>query len=61
MKLLEVKPDLFTHTSDHFDRMLSIAEDLIKSGKAFVDDTDPEEMKKQRELREESKNRNNCK
>lgn len=60
LKLLDIQPDLFTHTSDHFDRMITIAEDLIKSSKAYVDDTDPEEMKRQRDLREESKNRNNC-
>ncbi|XP_071834022.1 bifunctional glutamate/proline--tRNA ligase-like [Apostichopus japonicus] len=59
LKLLDIQPDLFTHTSDHFDRMITIAEDLIKSSKAYVDDTDPEEMKRQRDLREESKNRNN--
>ena len=34
---------------------------MIKEGKAFVDDTDPETMKKERELRQDSKNRYNCK
>lgn len=38
-----------------------MVEDLMKSGDVYADDTDPEEMKKEREQRTESKNRNNCK
>ena len=58
--LLGLKPDLFTFTSDHFDRLLTLCSRMIEEGKAYVDDTDPETMKKEREERTESKNRNNC-
>ncbi|XP_015906770.2 bifunctional glutamate/proline--tRNA ligase [Parasteatoda tepidariorum] len=57
--LLQVKPDFFTYTSDHFDDILGKCESLIKNGMAYVDDTDPETMKNEREQRMESKNRNN--
>lgn len=59
VKLLQVKYDQFTHTSDYFDLMLELCEKLIKQGKAYVDDTDPEQMKNEREQKIESKNRNN--
>ena len=60
VKMLEIKPDLFTHTSQYFDLMIELCEKLIKEGKAFVDDTPAEQMKAEREQKEESKNRNNC-
>ncbi|XP_046992182.1 bifunctional glutamate/proline--tRNA ligase [Schistocerca americana] len=59
LKLLQVKPDVFTHTSDYFDLMLEMCEKLLKEGKAYVDDTEPEQMKLEREQKIESKNRNN--
>lgn len=59
--LLEIKPDMFTHTSQYFDQMLEFCEKLLKDGKAYVDDTEPEKMKQEREQRTESKNRNNRK
>lgn len=59
--MLEIKPDLFTHTSSYFDLMLELCEKLIKEGKAYVDDTEAELMKQQREQRIESANRTNCK
>lgn len=59
LKLLQVKPDIFTHTSDYFDLMLEMCEKLLKEGKAYVDDTEPEQMKLEREQKVESKNRNN--
>ena len=58
--MLGIKPDIFTHTSDSFDLIQSYAEMLIKQGKAYADDTDPEVMKKEREQRKYSKNYNNC-
>ena len=61
INLLGLTPDIFTHTSDHFDMIMTLAEKLIKDGKAYVDDTEPEVMKQEREQRQESKNRNNCK
>ena len=61
MALLQVKPDIFSHTSDNFPLMLELAEKLIKEGKAYGDDTPAEEMKKLREQKLPSKNRDNCK
>ena len=59
MKLLGVKWDQFTHTSDHFDKLLDYCVRMIKEGRAYADDTEPEEMKKESESRTESKNRQN--
>lgn len=61
LEMLQIKPDLFTHTSQYFDLMLNYCKQLIEIGKAYVDDTDPEVMKKEREQKIESVNRNNCK
>ncbi|VDK35908.1 unnamed protein product, partial [Gongylonema pulchrum] len=55
LKMLDVKPDRWTHTSDHFDKMLMMCESLLKDGKAYVDDTDAETMRKEREDRRESR------
>ena len=55
--MLEIAPDRWTHTSDHFDYLLEQCEKLIKSGKAYVDDTDTETMRRERDQRVESKNR----
>lgn len=60
LKLLEIKPDEFTHTSNYFDLMIEYCERMLKEGKAYVDDTEPEQMKKEREQRIESVHRNNC-
>ncbi|XP_045124426.1 bifunctional glutamate/proline--tRNA ligase-like [Portunus trituberculatus] len=59
LELLQIKPDLFTHTSDHFDRLLQLCEQLLDRSLAYCDDTDAETMKKEREERKESRNRNN--
>lgn len=61
LELLEIKPDLFTHTSQYFDLMLQYCEQMLKDGTAYADDTEPEQMKKEREQRFESANRSNCK
>ena len=60
LKLLQVTPDRFTHTSDYFDLMLQLCDKMINDGHAYVDDTDAETMKAEREERKESKNRNNA-
>merc|ERR1719450_9875 len=52
IKMLQVK-------SDHFETILNYCEKLIKDGKAYIDDTDAETMKAEREQMKESKNRNN--
>ncbi|XP_022913832.2 bifunctional glutamate/proline--tRNA ligase [Onthophagus taurus] len=59
VEMLEIKPDLFTHTSQYFDIMLGYCEKLLKDGKAYCDDTEPEQMKMEREQRVDSVNRNN--
>lgn len=58
--MLDIKPDMFTHTSQYFDLMLEYCEKLLKEGRAYVDDTDAELMKTQREQKIESANRSNC-
>lgn len=59
LEMLQVKPDMFTHTSQYFDLMLEYCERLLREGKAYVDNTDPETMKTEREQRVQSKNWNN--
>ena len=59
--MLNIKPDIFSFTSDYFDLYLSYADKLIAEGKAYVDDTPPEEMKKMRENRIKSPNWDNSK
>nr|CAD7393466.1 unnamed protein product [Timema cristinae] len=59
LAMLQIKPDIFTHTSNYFDLMLEYCEKLLKEGKAYADNTDPEVMKQEREQRTESRNRNN--
>jgi bifunctional glutamyl/prolyl-tRNA synthetase len=59
LDLLSIKPDKYTHSSDHFDELLKLCTKLISEGKAYVDDTEPETMKEQREKRVESANRQN--
>lgn len=59
LRLLEIQPDRFTHTSDHFDRLLELCERLIADGKAYADDTPAEQMKAERDERTESANRAN--
>ncbi|XP_005182957.1 bifunctional glutamate/proline--tRNA ligase [Musca domestica] len=59
LELLNIKPDVFTHTSNYFDLMLQYCEQLINEGKAYVDDTPPEQMKAERDQKTESKNRSN--
>ncbi|KAG5868157.1 hypothetical protein JTB14_017350 [Gonioctena quinquepunctata] len=57
--MLQIKPDRFTHTSQYFELMLEYCEKLLKNGKAYVDDTEAELMKTQREQKIESTNRAN--
>ena len=60
LKMLQVKYDHFSRTSDHFGILLDYCEKLLKLGKAYVDDTDAETMKAERDAKTESKNRNNA-
>lgn len=59
--MLDIKPDVYSHSSDYFDMMIDLCEKLLKEGKAFVDDTPAEQMKQERDARQDSQNRNKCK
>lgn len=59
LKLLEIQPDVFTHTSDYFDLMLEYCERLLTEGKAYADDTPAEQMKAERDERAASRHRAN--
>ncbi|KAJ7378547.1 Bifunctional glutamate/proline--tRNA ligase [Desmophyllum pertusum] len=59
LKMLEIKPDMFTHTSDHFDTIMMYADKMIREGKAYADDTPGDKMKEEREQRIKSANRDN--
>ena len=48
LKLMGIKPDKSSHTSEYFDELLDYAIQLIKAGKAYADDTDQETMRDQR-------------
>ncbi|XP_064394534.1 bifunctional glutamate/proline--tRNA ligase-like isoform X2 [Halichondria panicea] len=56
--MLDIKPDHFSFTSDWFELCLEYAVGLIKEGLAYIDDTPPDQMKKEREARKKSKNYN---
>ncbi|XP_046652863.1 bifunctional glutamate/proline--tRNA ligase-like isoform X1 [Daphnia pulicaria] len=59
LEMLQIKYDKLTHTSDHFDLIERYCEQMLKEGKAYIDDTDPETMKQERDQKLESKNRVN--
>ncbi|KAL6440058.1 hypothetical protein ACFW04_002999 [Cataglyphis niger] len=59
LKLLQIKPHRFTHTSDYFEILERYCTKLIENGMAFVDDTPAHIMKEQRDQRQKSKNRTN--
>lgn len=57
--MLQIRPDQFTYTSDHFPIILKFGEQLLAEGKAYIDDTPPDQMKQEREQRLDSKCRSN--
>uniref|UniRef100_A0A915IZZ6 glutamate--tRNA ligase n=1 Tax=Romanomermis culicivorax TaxID=13658 RepID=A0A915IZZ6_ROMCU len=59
LEILHIKPDIYSNTSDYFDVLIKYCDQLLTNGQAYVDNTDPEVMKKERELRKESDCRNN--
>lgn len=58
VKWLGFEPDWVTFSSDYFDQLYDFAIKLIKDGKAYVDYSTVEQLKEQREKREESPWRN---
>ena len=57
IKLLHLTPDVHSRTSDHFEVMQKYAEQMIQQGDAYCDNTPAEEMKRLREERLPSPNR----
>ena len=57
LKTLNIKGDMLTWTSDHFDKTYQYALQMIKEGNAYVDDTPVDEMRHQRMHGLQSKNR----
>lgn len=53
VKWLGYEPWKITYSSDYFDQLYELAEQLIKFGKAYVDHSTPEEVKAQRGLKED--------
>ena len=45
---LDVKPDITSHTSDHFPKLVKLAKQMIKEGNAYMDNTDQETMREER-------------
>ena len=58
--MLEIKPDIFSYTSDFFGEILNFATQLLREGRAYVDDTPPDVVKQERENRVVSRCRDNC-
>jgi len=57
LRMLGIKGDELTWTSNYFDKIYELALDLIKKGKAYVDDTEKEQMRQERMDGIASKNR----
>lgn len=57
-KLLGVKYDQVTYTSDYFQQLYEMCVQMIKDGDAYADNTPQEEMRKEREERVDSVHRN---
>ncbi|KAI3709090.1 hypothetical protein L2E82_38845 [Cichorium intybus] len=58
IETLGIKYEKITYTSDYFPNLMKMAENLIKEGKAYIDDTPREQMQLERMNGIESKRRN---
>ncbi|XP_022969395.1 glutamate--tRNA ligase, cytoplasmic [Cucurbita maxima] len=59
IETLGIKYETVTYTSDYFPQLMEMAENLIRQGKAYIDDTPREQMQKERMEGIESKHRSN--
>ncbi|XP_041020754.1 glutamate--tRNA ligase, cytoplasmic [Juglans microcarpa x Juglans regia] len=59
IQTLGIEHDAVTYTSDYFPQLMEMAENLIRQGKAYVDDTPREQLQKERMDGIESRCRNN--
>lgn len=57
LALLNIKPDMVSHTSDYFGQLYEVCEQLVRDGKAYADDTDPTVQSTDRRDRLASKRR----
>eukprot|EP00172_Hildenbrandia_rubra_P003510 Plantae.Rhodophyta-Hildenbrandia_rubra.ctg5717.p1 GENE.Plantae.Rhodophyta-Hildenbrandia_rubra.ctg5717~~Plantae.Rhodophyta-Hildenbrandia_rubra.ctg5717.p1 ORF type:complete len:660 (-),score=156.19 Plantae.Rhodophyta-Hildenbrandia_rubra.ctg5717:47-2026(-) len=57
LKDMGIEADVVEYTSDYFEKLQQMAEDFIKEGKAYVDGTPQEEMRRQRMALESNKYR----
>ncbi|KAF7561803.1 hypothetical protein G7046_g2356 [Stylonectria norvegica] len=57
LELMDIKYEKVTHTSDYFQELYEIAQQMIRDGNAYADDTDQELQKNDRMNRLASKNR----
>ena len=48
LKRLEIIPSLVSYSSDHFPKLRELMTELIKKGKAYCDNIDPEKMREDR-------------
>ncbi|KAK7720758.1 glutamate--tRNA ligase [Botryosphaeria dothidea] len=48
LALMGIKPDKTTHTSDYFQELYDYCVQMIKDGNAYADDTEQEQMRKER-------------
>jgi glutamyl-tRNA synthetase len=45
LELLNIRGDKISHTSDYFDQIYDLAIQIIKSGKAYTDDTEQAQVR----------------
>lgn len=46
LKMIDITYDTIVHTSDHFDKIATFTEQLIKQGDMYMDNTDGETVRR---------------
>ena len=59
IKLLGITPNSVSRSSDYFDKLMTIADELVNKGLVFVDNSSSEQIKQERDAMVDSINRNN--